>query len=532
MTDWIKTHHACPECDSSDGASTNADGWITCFSCDNRFPPKDRQPTTEYYNVNDYKFDYIPQRDISSTAFRHYKAATKLDKEGNPIETCFPYPHGGFQKIRSLIIPKKDPGHFRTVGTPKEAGLFGQDKFQPGSSDTIIITEGEYDAIASYDMCKLPSVSVASSSSARRDIENAREYLNSFSRIVFAFDNDEVGQKAVQKCAGIFDFNKTYVVDMGKYKDANDFRKANDNSGWAKAVKLAKKFTPDSITNTFAGMREQLKQKNETRIGTYPFKRLQDMLFGIYQGEVVLIRADTGIGKTEWFRAMEFHNLKHHESTKHCVIHLEEGNDTTIRGLATYQDEFPYIHLNDETDDEVIMAAVEKLVQDESRVNIYESFDVEDENKLLDTIRYLVKVCGVNMVWLDHISWLATGKDDDADERRKLDRISQKIKLMAKELHFAFIMISHTNDDGRTRGSRNIEKVANTGIDLWRDKEAEGDEKHKLWMSVWKGRGHGTQTGKAGYAFFDTNTLTLKCPYQNVDRDLSVDSTPKIVASS
>jgi replicative DNA helicase len=144
----------------------------------------------------------------------------------------------------------------------------------------------------------------------------------------------------------------------------------------------------------------------------------------------------------------------------------------------------------------------------EDRVYIYESFDVEDENQMIDTIRFLVSACGCDFIFLDHISWLATGMENE-DERKKLDRISQKLKLLAKELRFCLIMISHTNDDGKTRGSRNISKVANTVIHLTRDKVSPSlEERNKMYYTIEKAR-TGGNTGPAGVGVFDRETMML-----------------------
>ena len=43
---WAVTHHPCDMCGSKDNASTNHDGWVTCFGCGERYksgsslPPK------------------------------------------------------------------------------------------------------------------------------------------------------------------------------------------------------------------------------------------------------------------------------------------------------------------------------------------------------------------------------------------------------------------------------------------------------------------------------------------------------------
>src|SRR5690606_20435099 len=94
--------------------------------------------------------------------------------------------------------------------------------------------------------------------------------------------------------------------------------------------------------------------------------------------------------------------------------------------------------------------------------------------------------------------------------RRKLDYLSTKLKKMAKELNFCLVMISHVNDDGQTRGSRNIEKIADTIIHLWRDKLSEDEiEKNTLRMTVEKNRLAG-RTGQAEPLYFNTETFKLQ----------------------
>ena len=71
-------------------------------------------------------------------------------------------------------------------------------------------------------------------------------------------------------------------------------------------------------------------------------------------------------------------------------------------------------------------------------------------------------------------------------------------------------MISHTNDDGKTRGSRNIANVANTIINLKRDKEhANEHTRRTTFFSIEKARAGGN-TGPAGYAIFDKEVMQLK----------------------
>lgn len=503
MNEWVDVHIACPCGKSSDAYCINDKGWGTCFSCNKKFPPNDMEKETLTV-PEDSTYVYYAHREISKTAFSHYEASVRVE-DGEHKEVGFKYPNGAV-KIR-LLSDKK----FFSHGPMKDAHLYGQDKFDRGGK-VLTITEGEYDALAVWDLTRTPTVSVRSSSSARSDCKKEWDYINSFDKIIIAFDNDEPGDKASREVAALFDFNKVHKVVMS-LSDPNEYLLQNKGVEFVELWKNCKKYTPDNIISEFSEIQGSLSERKATRLSTYPIKGLQDALYGLYTGEVIVFKGDEGIGKTEIFRALEYHILSSNPDSRMGIIHLEESQGDTIRALATYSDKHPYVHLEDNSSEEQIMEAYKKAVNnDPNRVYIYTSFDIEDEQGLLDNMRFLVTACGCQFIFLDHITWLATGGEGD-DERRKLDRLSQKMKLLAKELDFCLIMISHTNDDGKTRGSRNISKVGNTVIHMSRDKEALSDmERRKTYFTVEKGRGGGTTTGEAGYALFDPETLTLQSP--------------------
>jgi replicative DNA helicase len=213
---------------------------------------------------------------------------------------------------------------------------------------------------------------------------------------------------------------------------------------------------------------------------------------------------------TEIFRAIEYHILKN-QKFPIGIVHMEESNATTLRGIATYELRQP---VNDDSvviSDKEIMDAVKKaLNEDSSRLMIHSSKDVEDEDLFLDSLRYMLAVGGCRVIFFDHITWLATGNMED-DERKLLDKISQEVKKLALQHNAAIVMISHVNDDGKTRGSRNITKVADIVINLHRDKEAtDADSRNTLWFSAEKSRKQGTTTGPLGSATYDRYTGILK----------------------
>lgn len=507
MRNWVKTQQPCPCGKSSDAYSEDSNGNGFCFSgsCGGKFFRNNQE---EAEDKSKYSTAYFPHRGLYERILEQYGTQTKF-YDGTPVETAFFYPNGAI-KIRNLT--KKS---FRTSGDMKNASLFGKNVFDKGSKKYITITEGEYDAMSVHQMApETAAVSVRSSSSAKADCIKEHDYINSFDRIIINFDNDEPGQEAAKKVASLFDFRKVYNLVLEKHKDANSYLELDLQKEYYDAWKGVKRYTPDNLLSTMSEFKKALNEHREEKLVDYPFEQLQNKLYGIHVSEVVVVKGQEGLGKTELLRAIENQVFK---TTNHNIgiIHLEESNSTTLRAMTGYFTETAVMSPEMPASDEEVLKILEKIVgENEDRFVLHSSFDVEDEDSFIDNIRFMVTAHNCRLVFFDHISWLATGSEEKGDdERKKLDRISQRLKLLAKELRFALIMISHVNDDGKTRGSRNITKVANTVIHLERNKTTEDEqERTKLHMMVEKARLPGAKEGPAGYAIYDMDKLMLIDP--------------------
>lgn len=451
------------------------------------------------------KYLHRPMRGLTEATVKFYNILTKVVDE-KPVAWGFVYPN---EAIKSRQISEKV---FKTEGPIATAGLFGRDKFNAGSKRSVTITEGEFDAPSIYQALNghTAAVSVQNAQCALRDCKHDFEWINSFEKIVLAFDSDEPGQKAARQVASLFDFNKVFHIKFEKYKDSNEFLEHDASRELAEIWSNAKKYTPDHIINTFKEVAESLKEAREETIGTYPHPTLQSKLYGLHRGELVVFKGMEGIGKTEIFRAIEHHLLKTQPDLRIGVVHLEEDKSTTIRGVSTYELNTP-CNIPDigVSEDDVLNAYRKAVGEREDRLYIYTMFGGDDPDDVLESVRFLVSKGGVDVIFLDHITMLVTGNEND-DERRKLDYISTKMKKMAKELKFCLVIISHVNDDGKTRGSRNITKVANTVIHMSRDLTSTDElARNTLHLTIEKARLTG-RTGPGGRYFFDTSSYTLK----------------------
>lgn len=249
--------------------------------------PIEATPTTRYTT------QIVPYSGLNEATCRFFGIATRVKEDGEPYSVVYPYPSGG-RKIR-LIHEKKFfyeelRGH----------GLWGKDKFSPGSAQAITVTEGEKDAASVYQMLgsKYPAVSVRSAAQAREDCAVDHAYLNSFEKIYLCFDNDEVGQRAVREVAALFDVNKVYHVKMGMgFKDANDYLVGGKTSEFTRVWWNAARYKPKNILNSYEEFKAIIDRDDPGAIASYPFPDVEAATFGIRSGELILFKAQQKIGK-------------------------------------------------------------------------------------------------------------------------------------------------------------------------------------------------------------------------------------------
>lgn len=534
---FVSNHLPCPCGVSSDAFSLRADGSGLCFSghCGGKnFSAFDLNKTNKGVEViedteniieetqskpqqpnQSFETKFYGHRGLSEATCRFYDIKTKfIDSE--PFEVLFKYPE--FTKIRQWSDKK-----FRSVGNAKDPDLFGMDKFDPGSKDSITITAGEYDAPSLFQATSGKSACVSLPSGAKSQalkvLTKHRDYVNSFKKIYLALDNDIPDQETTKAISSLFDFTKVYIVKFNRHKDANDYLQHDEGYDLFRVWDGARRYSPDNIISQFSDIREALNDESEELLGTYPFETINNMTYGIHAGEVILVYAvgydqnqdSSGVGKTEFFRACEHHLLK---TTKHNIgiVHLEEGRKTTIKAIAGYELNLPAVLPDSGLSNEDVFEGYQKaLGYDDSRAHIFSSFDTQDENTFIDNIRFLGAGANCRIVFIDHMQWLATGLET-SDTTAKLDRYMQRLELLARELNIAIVLISHVNDLGQTRGSRTISFVSKTHIKIKRNKLAvDPVTRNTVFFELPKVR-LGGQTGPAGCAIMDPVTRKLSEP--------------------
>ena len=523
LSKQVRSGLPCPKCTSSDAFAVYDDRHGHCYSC--RYHPYDldlsqftslREPITIVAPATlpvpaptlqpispKYTQEYLPWRGLTADTCRFYKCLARIAPDGKPVAIGFPYPVG--VKVRGW-----EEKRFHSEGDFKGPGLFGMDKFNAGQALAVTITEGETDAMSVFQMLgsKYPAVSVRSATSAKTDCAAHRDYLNSFDKIYLCFDNDIHGKKAAKEVASLFDFNKVYDVNLTKHKDANEYLQSGEQQDFKHIWFNAKRFLPEGIVSSFTEMEAILEGHKDKKTYPLPFKQVDEMNEGLRTGEVFLITAMEGVGKTEVVRMIEYHLLQETD-VNIGTIHLEESKARQLKALAGLYLEAPVHKKDSGMTTENILDAIKTITRRDERLHMYSHFSSDDPFVILDTIRFLATACNCKFIILDHITLCVSGLAGD-DERKTLDMLSTRLAMMVEELDFCLILVSHINDDGKTRGSRNISKIAHTWLQLSRDVEnADENVRNVTHLLIKKARFTG-ETGPAGRLRFDPNKFKLE----------------------
>ena len=214
----------------------------------------------------------------------------------------------GGRKMRTM------PKDFRTEAGFKSDELFGMDKFNAGSARLVVVTEGEVDTLSAFQMLdhKYPCVSLPSASPSKKLWQGAaKEWLNSFDKIVLSVDTDDAGNAIADKIANLFP-NKVYRIPHDKYKDANEFLESGAATSYRSAFYNAKKYTPQNVWNTPEHSLGILHEEDDAMYLPTGIAAFDEVALGLMQGHLTVFQAPEGIGKTEFMRYLEYHMLSKH----------------------------------------------------------------------------------------------------------------------------------------------------------------------------------------------------------------------------
>ena len=517
MTDskFVK-HLPCENCGSSNANALYSDGHTHCFKCDTT--THDNGTTTTATPKTNKGLNFYDNATTSAIPNRGLLTATCIAYGVRQDNGKHYYPYfdadGVMTAIKTRLVETKD---FSIAGDFKEATLFGQNLFTKAGR-YLTICEGELDALAAYQMqgSKYPCVSVRNGAQAAlKDCKAQYEWIDSFENIVICFDADEPGTKAAQAVAELFGGKVKVMKHKKGYKDACDYLENGSGKEFIDSWWSAESYIPDGIVqgNSLWDMVSAPIAKADC---DYPYEGLNKLTYGIRKGELVMVTAGSGLGKSQFLREIVWHILNKTPDNIGLMF-LEEGVRKTARSLMSLAVNKP-IHLPDvEVSPEELKDAFNRTLGTD-RIYLFDHFGSTSLENIVNRVRYMAKGLNCGYVFLDHLSIIVSG-GDVGDERKALDSIMTKLRMLVQETGISLICVSHLkrpeskgHEEGaatslaQLRGSGAIAQLSDIVIGLERNGQAQDMiERNTTSVRVLKNR-HSGFTGPAGNILYNGQT--------------------------
>ena len=537
MKSQYKNKKVCPECGKKNCAVFD-DGHEHCFTMDCEY--------TYYPNKTKEKkvSNIIPLKKTNPKLLKVTPIA--LAKRGITKETCelFGYGQAEYRGQPVQVATYKDQKgrdvaqHIRFqdkkfvwIGDISNVQLWGQHLWrQHGSNGSVFVScfEGEIDCMSGSQIQgnKFPCISIPSGvQSAAKYLAANYKWLDTYCRIVLCFDNDEAGNKAAEKCMEVLPKGKVAIARLDR-NDVNDHLVQGEGDVVQERLWKARPVRPDCLINA-ADAWDLFTKETSKAVTDFPFPKLNDFTRGLFPSQLFTVASASGAGKSTICREFCHHFLK--RGLKVGYIGLEESVQRTLQGLVGIDMNVP-LHLDEDGIDKIkLKTAFDKLTSSRS-LFLYNHFGSLEPDVLLEQIRYLATVDGVQVVILDHISIVLSGLELD-NERKAIDIIMTKLRSLCEATGIALVLVSHlrrpqgqSHESGREvdtsdlRGSHSLLQLSDVVLSASRNQTGDASERQRLQLKVLKSR-HTGMTGEVDKLLYDQKTGRL-IVYENDFADL------------
>eukprot|EP01080_Neovahlkampfia_damariscottae_P003074 gene3074-5244_t len=399
---------------------------------------EDDKTPIQSYQMQSYIVEFLNKRGISASTAQKYQIGSKQEVsfEGK-IEKCITFP---MYKYTNDNKPKLIRNKIRSITNksfqklePKggQWGLFGLNLVSPNSKE-IILTEGEFDAMAIHEQTKLPACSIPNG--CRSLPIQVLQMLEKFEKIYLWMDNDLPGQEGVEIFTKKLGISRCFICKSDA-KDANEalLKKMNINQ----ILKEAKQMSHNQILN-YSSFKDQVKNslfsKELSGTPSKLFPNLNRIIKGHRAGELSLITGPTGIGKTTILSQMSLDYVQQGIPTLWGSFEIKNTNLVKSMLCQMAQKDlskYPTIEF------EKVSEIFEKFPL--YFMDFYGSTNIDD---VIDTMEYSSYVYDVQHVVIDNLNFMLSGQGRGFDKFENQDKAIEKLRNFAtkKNVHVSLVV--------------------------------------------------------------------------------------------
>ncbi len=458
-----KLPHTCGSRDGLQVFEENGKYTGYCFACSKYVPnpyddpeykpnvpvKSEEDKDAEIAEILTYKTVGIPDRKLKLEYLNHFgiKVGVSRTDGETPESVYFPY-YDQTNKLIGFKARLLNPKKMWAVGTTRDAAPFGWQQALLTTGKTLYITEGEFDAVALFQIIResnkrtaeyadwMPAVvSVASGAAglAKMLTQYGAQIRKQWQSVVLIMDKDKAGEAAIEKALKIFPDAK--VADL-PCKDVNE----GLMKGISKQIQNAVVFKAIKPKNTRivngSSLHEKAKKPPEWGF-PWPWSKLNDATRGIRLGETIYLGAGQKQGKSEVVNQLAAHFIKS-LGWKVFLCKPEESNEKSYKliagkmvGKKFHDPKIPF-------DEEAFDRAGGLIGENLSLVNLYQHVGWET---LKDDIR-VAAAEGCKAIFIDPITNLTNGMSP-GDANTKLQEIAQELSALALDLNVVIFIFCH-----------------------------------------------------------------------------------------
>lgn len=471
---------------------------------------KDSDEKLELHSAKQLPIKALVHKPISLETATRYGVKTAIDTEtGEAEKVLYPYydQDGNITGYKIRTLPKE----FSIIGKVK--GLFGQFQCKQ-SAHLLVITEGEDDALAAYEMLKQKGknynvVSIPNGANLEGIVDNAvraeLEFITKHKLVVLCFDNDKPGQATANGLAELICSQTRVKILKLPRKDAGQMLIEGMADEFEKQF-YTQDYHPEQVVRGSEISLESLRTAKEEGY-ELPYPELQKKLHGLRKGEITTFCAGSGIGKSTVTRELAYHLVEHH-NLKVATIALETPVEDAARAMIAIDLNVPLHKLMFNPNcvsEEDYERSYNKLLKS-NRTSYFKHWGSIESSALIRKLHYLVKALGIDFLVLDHANMVVAG--DDVDERKSLDMLMEGLTKLVVETGVGVLLVVHlkrvtgknynTGDEIELvdlRGSAGLEQMSWNVVGLERNQQ-DDNKKDYSRIRVLKNRLFGF-TGKA-----------------------------------
>lgn len=455
-------------CGSSDGLQVfEEDGKYTgyCFACGTyvddpyKDKPKNYKPTKlkkspeeiakELYEISQLQSMEIPERFLRKETLEYFGVVVGVSRTDGVTPDILYRPYlkdSEFKAYKAKILSTKQVW---SHGNQKDVDPFGWWQAINSGNSKLIITEGEEDAMALYQMILdknanseyahiVPAV-ISVPHGAAGSVKDLAPYANiiekTFKDIILAFDMDDVGQSWANQV--VKEVLTTASIAKLPAKDANACLIEGRSKSCVNAV-LWNSSKPKN-TRIIKGslLRDKAKRKPEWGLA-WPWKKLTELTRGRRRGETIYFGAGVKMGKSELVNAIAKQIIV--DDDMPCLLAKPEEDVAKTYKMLVGKAAGRIFHDPKIPFDEEAFDKAEPLIGDKAL--ILDSYQFVNWDTLRGDIRYAVVADGVKDIIIDPITCFTN--DMSASEGNEfLMHMTAELSSMAKDFDFTSYIFCH-----------------------------------------------------------------------------------------